>query len=477
MVAGRSYVDTRVVDFFGDGRQTVVTRDNTTGVWYGLWYGGNQFQLTNLGGWNPAGTWDSVVVADLEGDGKQALYGHDAISGQWRRIGFDGVTATNAVVATTPPNTPLELASVGNFTDALRDSILTRSATTGNWYRLSSTGSQFELVNLGMWAETGTWTSTTVADSNRDGRADLFGYSTNLGTWRIRSFDGANWYGVSGGNLSPSATIVDVPGASSATLRATILADVPELRAAWISGDIRRTVQLLRMWTANAGDLALFSNPMLMEASSAADAYYRGYAPNLAGSSCGGFSEFYTQVLKLFSIDSITVNFGDFTADLIHTTVIVPIWENNAWSFEMYDPTFNGTLINTTTGNPADYLAIVSAVRGGNTSQYGLEQASNENRECLSAVELNMPHLTLEKVQNGVYVYHWQDYGLDDYLATYEPTLIAHGYSPGLTGFFELMPHVISVLPNNGSGNAQISVDMKMAFLNGLQTRGITVAP
>ena len=477
LVAGRSYVDTRVVDFFGDGRQTVVTRDATTGTWHGLWYGSNQFYLTNLGTWN-SGNWDSVTVASLEGNGRESVYGHDLLSGQWRRIAFDGTNVTNAVVATGVPYSAVQLTSVGNFTDGTRESILARTASTGAWSRLSYNGSGYVLTNHGVWAETATWTTTTVADYNRDGRADLFGYSTNLGTWRIRSFDGANWFGVAAGNLSSTARIVDVPGASDASLRATILADLPGLKTALDSGDTRTAARLLRTWTANAGDAALFSNPLLTEAMSAADAYFQDYVPNRAGSSCGGFSEFYAQVLKLFQIDSLTVNLGDVSADLVHTTVLVPIWENNAWSFEFYDPTFNGTIINNSTSAPVSYLDIVSAVQAGNTSNFGVEQASNDNREFLSAVPVEGNSLlTLETIDNGVYIYRWADYGLDDYLNTYEPNFIAHGYATGLQGFFQLMPKVISVYANSGSGNPQTSADMKTAFLAGLQARGITVAP
>lgn len=477
LALGRNYADTRVVDFFGDGRETVVTRDTQTGVWYGLWYGNNQFRLTNLGGWNPAGNWESIVAADLEGDGSQALYGHDAVSGQWRRITFNGMTPTNTIVAQTRANLSLKLTSVGNFLDPTRDSILAQSTTGGNWYRLSYAGSSFQSVDLGLWAESATWTTTTVGDYNRDGRADVFGYSSNLNSWRIRSFDGANWFSVAAGNLSPSAKIVDVPGASSATLRAAILSDLPGLRAALNTGNTRSAVQQLRMWTSNAGDLALFNNPMLTEAASASEAFYSAYARDKAGSSCGGLSEFYTQILKLFSIDSLTINMGDVTADLVHTTVIVPIWENNAWSFELYDPTFNGTLINTTTNRPVSYLDVISSVQAGNTTQFGIEEASNANREFLSAVPVNSPSLTLETVKDGVYVYRWANYGIDDYLTTYQPYFLAHGYSPGLPGFMELMPKVLSVYANNGSGNPQTSANMKAAFLAGLQARGINVPP
>lgn len=477
LVAGRSYVDTRVVDFFGDGRQTVVTRDATSGTWHGLWYGNNQFYLTNLGTWN-SGNWDSVSVASLEDNGREAVYGHDLLSGQWRRIAFDGTNVSNTVVATGLPYSAVQLTSVGNFVDSGRDSILARASTTGNWTRLSYNGTGYVLANLGVWADTATWTTTTVADYNRDGRADLFGYSSNLGTWRIRSFDGTNWFGVAAGNLSPSARILDVPGASNAALRSLILADLPGLKSALNSGDTRTAVHLLRQWTANAADAALFSNPLLIDAMSAADAYFQDYVANRAGSSCGGFSDFYTQILSLFQIDSLTINMGDVTADLIHTTVLVPIWENNAWSYEFYDPTFNGTLINTSTNAPLSYLDIVSAVQAGNTSNIGVEESSNDNREFLSAVQIdNVPQITFESIENGVYIYRWTDYGLDDYLKTYEPTFQAYGYPTGLQGFLRLTPKVLSVYANNGSGNPQTSADMKSAFLAGLQARGITVTP
>ncbi len=475
MAAGRTYVDTRVVGFFGDGREAVVTRDAQTGTWYAIWYGSYRFNLTPLGTWNPGGSWEAVTVADLEGNGHEALYGHDVVSGQWWRLGFDGVNASQAVVATTTTNTAMQLTSVGHFLNAKQDVILARNALTGNWQRLSFNDVNYQLGDLGIWSETATWTTTAVGDFNRDGIADLFGGATAQSAWSTRTFDGTTFSKVAAGSLTVAAKVVDIPGASNLTLRAIILHDLPGLQAAITNGDQRTTVRLLRHWVGNAADSALFSNPFLWDAPNAAISYFGSYVPNHAGSSCGGFSDFYSQVLAIFGIDSLTVSFGDIAADLIHTTVIVPIWEHGAWSFEMFDPTFNGTPIDIATQQPVSYLDIIAAVQAGDTSQLGIEQGANDNREFLSRAEVQSPLLTLEKVEDGINVYRWADYGLDDYLTTYEPSFAANGYSSGNAGFFQLMPQVLEVFSTNGSGDPSVAASQQSAFMSGLANLGIVV--
>ncbi len=475
MVAGQNYVDTRVVEFFGDGREAVVTRDAQTGAWHALWYGSNRFNLTPLGTWNPNGTWEDVTVVDLEGNGREAIYGHDVVSGEWRRLGFDGVNASNTVVAATTANTSLQLTSVGKFLNTTQDVILSRNAITGNWQRLTFDGANYQLADIGLWDETTTWTTTSVGDFNRDGVADLFGRGTGPTGWSTRTFNGITWSNVAAGELAASAKIVDVPGASDATLRAVILRDLPGLSAALAAGDVRTSARLLRHWVANAADSALLSNPLLWESKGAADAYFGTYVHDSAGSTCGGISEFYVQVLKLFSIDSLTIGLGDVTADLLHTTVVVPIWEQGAWSFDIFDPTFNASFTDSLTNQAATYDQIVSAVKANNSSHILLEENSTANREFLSAVPISSSLLTLENVKNGVYVYRWTDYGIDDYLVTYQDTFAAHRYSPGLTGFLELLPQVKSVYANNGSGNPSISNDQLTSFIVRLATLGIAI--
>lgn len=472
---GRSYVDTRVVDFFGDGRETVVTRDAQTGMWYAMWYGAAKFNLTALGAWSPSGNWENVTPADLEGTGRQALYGHDATSGAWRRLGFDGVMATSSVVAQTAPTTSLKLTSVGNFLDAAREALLTRDGRTGRWSRLVYTGASYQYADLGTWTEAQYWSATTVGDFNGDGRADLFGLSTTTSSWQVRTFNGIAWSSQTVGAVAPSAIMTEIPGASDATLRAKILAEAPGLAAALADGETRSVAILLRRWVGNNADSALFSDPLLLEAAGAADAFFRAYAPNQAGSTCGGFAEFYTQVLKLFEIDSLTVSFGERQSDLVHSTVVVPINENGTWNFEVFDPTFNFSFVDDVTGEALTYLDVVAAAQAGDTSAVEVEQGANDAREFLSSVVIDSPAVTLDRIENEIYIYRWAGYGLDDYPVTYSNSFAAFGYSPGLPGVYELMVKVLQVDANNGSGDPSVSNSQESAFITELSNLGITI--
>lgn len=475
LAPGVSYGDTRVVRFFGDQRESVVTRDPQTGVWYALWYGSNRFNLTSLGTWDPGGTWDMIVAADLEGNGRQSLIGHDAKSGQTWRLSFDGTSAVNTVISVSAGTLSLRLPTVGRFTETGHDSILVQETGTGRWYRLHHNGAIYGYLDLGVWSETTPWLTTSVGDYDRDGRDDLWGHSGATSTWTLRTWTGSDWSSMNVGNLPASGHVNDVAGASDATMRAIILQDVPGLAAAVTARDVRNIALLLRNWVANAADAALYSNLMLTDAAGAAEAYFRSYARDRAGSSCGGYSEFFVQVLKLFQVDSLTVGLGDKTADLVHSTVTVPVYINNQWRFEFFDPTFNCAFTNSLTNSRATYFDLIDAARSGSSGHIQVEQGSNQYREFLSAVPLNDPFLTLDHVDNGVYVYRWAGYGLDDYLDTSRDTFDAYGYAAGLQGFFQLFPQVHTVQINNGSGDQSTSNAQRTAFIVQLAQRGIAM--
>ncbi len=476
LASGRNYIDTRVVDFFGDGRQTVVTRDASSGAWYGLWYGSGRFNLTPLGYWDTVGSWNSVTVADLGATGHQAVYGFNTVSGTWNRMDFDGVIATQTAVAQNLLIQSLDLTAVGNFIDADRDAILARSTFNGHWYRLTQDAGGYLLFDLGLWPETADWTSVTVGDFNHDRRADVAGYSPSQAAWSARTFNGNQSTSISLGTWSSTSLATDVPGATDATLKAIILADTPGLRSAVAVGDTRTIARLLRNWAANAVDSALFSNPLLNGARSASEAYFSGYAIDKAGSTCGGVGEFYVNILKLFSIDSLTVGLGDYRADaLIHTTVVVPIRNQQSWSFDIFDPTFNCTYVDALSGNNLSYTTIVSAVQSRNTANVSVEESATLYRDFISRIPFDSPDMTLVGIQDGIYIYRWPNYGLDDYVRVNQSTFSEYGYASGNAGFYQLMAKVLVVNPNNGSGSPSISQDQRAQFLSELASLGIVV--
>ncbi len=473
LAVGRTYVDTQVVGFFGDGRQTVVTRDAASGTWYALWYAAGRFQLAALSTWNSAlGPWSGVTTADLDGSGRAAIYGFNAVLGEWRRLSFDGVAANDVAVIKDPALRAFDQVVVGRFLSPTRDTLLMHDANADHWLQISYGTTGYEYLDVGQWLETTGWTNLTVADFNRDDRDDLFGYSSNAG-WRARTFDGTRWNGVIAGVLGATGAVVDVAGASDNTLRASVLGDLPELSAALAAGETRTAARLIRMWVASAVDSVIYGDPLLISAPGPAESFYDSYVPNRAGSSCGGVAEFYIQVLKLFQIDSLSLGFGDNQADLTHSTVVVPVWENGQWSFEIFDPTFNCSFVNINSGVPVTFLDLVDSVRRNDTSDIAVEQASNDNREFLSTVPNASPQVTLDFISNGIYVYRWNDYSVDDYVETNQAVFAAFGYAPGIQGFYQLLPQLKSVHANRGAADPAVVLSQQAVFMYELAARGI----
>lgn len=121
------------------------------------------------------------------------------------------------------------------------------------------------------------------------------------------------------------------------------------------------------------------------------------------------------------------------------------------------------------------YDDIIRAVQTNNKASIALTQDDNSAREFLSVVPVNSPNVVPDRVENGIYIYRWPGYGLDDYANTSQPTLTAHGYSTGVTGIYELMPKVLHVFATNGSGNPSVSNSQKTGFITELAMLGITV--
>ena len=103
-------------------------------------------------------------------------------------------------------------------------------------------------------------------------------------------------------------------------------------------------------WTANTVDLgfggvgeATTSREYEM---GAGEVYQELWSIPGAGSSCGGFADFFVKVLSLFGFEAFTVNFGYAGTPLTHVTTVAAI------DGELYilDPTFNGAYVDTKSG-------------------------------------------------------------------------------------------------------------------------------
>src|SRR5262249_42500052 len=78
------WVDVHTGDFIGNGKTDMVARNLQTGEWrMALSNGPNAFNLYLWGQWNPKVTWVDVKVGDFNGDGRDDVAGRVLQTGQW----------------------------------------------------------------------------------------------------------------------------------------------------------------------------------------------------------------------------------------------------------------------------------------------------------------------------------------------------------------------------------------------------------
>lgn len=92
------------------------------------------------------------------------------------------------------------------------DSILGRSASSGQWWLARSNGSSFDNVNWGSWSSTATWIDVVNGDFNGDGNDDIAGRTANNGDWWVARSNatGDAFFNALWGRWSTSSTWVDI---------------------------------------------------------------------------------------------------------------------------------------------------------------------------------------------------------------------------------------------------------------------------
>lgn len=476
----KSYGDPRVVDFNGDGKESLVIRETTSGTWYAVQFVGNNFRGMTLGTWSNPSNWKDLFVADLDGDGKDSLYGRNQYSGALVEIYSTGGGFAQRSVWTVLPHESLDLSVVADPWGSGRDGILMRSALTGCWFALhQSSEGNFSFQQLGVWQATQGWNEVFVGDLNRDGREDLAGYKGGQGGWTWVSREGETWQSGStpawsGVSSWKSLSVSDVPGVGEASLRATILEMTPGLKEAVANNNQPLIASLVRNWVANNVDYALFNEMLERDAPTLADNFLVTFAKDQAGASCGGYGFLMAATLKLFGIDALIVSFGQTAGGLTHTTTVLPIKVGGEYRFQLVDATFNTTFIDEENGTPLSYFDVLDAVFEEEFDSLAIQQGSVENRHFLSKSDRSsLPGVELLGVNGaGVYAHRWEEYGLDDYVATIEPLLALYGYSYGFEGFLELMAKILEVnsLPVSGTAGAEALA----AFRSQMAARGLS---
>jgi hypothetical protein len=456
-------------DVNGDGRDDILGFDPETGNWWMTSSNGSAYVTQWLAYWNTANTYSSFQILDINGDGRQDVVALDS-TGSWWALMFSATGShTQFLRGWYPANWQ---GFTGDINGDGKDDLLAMDPATGNWVVVYFDGSQYRMQRLPTWNPAIHWQNLNIVDMNADGREDIIGLDPSSNTWYAIQFDGATYQSNPITSWASSLTWTnvlagDVPGVSNASLRRRILEDTPDLREALADKNTLMAARLLLNWTANAGNYALDGSLLIYKATSAADYFYNFYLPDKGGNYCGGYAYFYSGILNLFGIDALQMGFGSPTGDLTHATVVVPIWDGVTYQYYIFDPTFNCTFRDASTGDYLTVFDLFDYLQGGRVNDIAVESQSLATRTWLATSPVASPNLILTSVTAGLCLYRWPDYGLNSYLQTWGPLFTANGYSAGVTGFIQLMEaHIFGVYPSLSSAAAQ-------QFIAMLQARGI----
>jgi hypothetical protein len=206
-----TWVDVLTGNFTGDGKTDIVARDLQTGKWYfGLPNGRNDFILSVWGAWNPNVTWVDVKVGDFNGDGRDDIAGRLLQTGQWYVAQSTGSSFTNSLWTTWNPNVTWVDVNVGNFDGTIKQGIAGRLLETGQWYVAHSTGTSFANSLWTNWNPNVTWVDVKVGDFNGDGMSDIVGRILQTGQWYVGLSNGTSFKNSLWATWNPNVTWVDV---------------------------------------------------------------------------------------------------------------------------------------------------------------------------------------------------------------------------------------------------------------------------
>jgi hypothetical protein len=197
-----AWVDVMTGDFNGDGHTDLVGREQGSGTWWvSLSTGGGHFTTTPWGAWAPGLTWLDVKVGDFTGDGKDDIAGRNGQTGQWFVAVSNGNSFQTTVWGAWDPNVHWLDVQVGDLTGNHKADLVGRVSDTGAWYAAMSNGSAFTNTQWAVWTPDGpglTWVDVHLADFNGDGKADLVGRWQQTGQW---------WVSLSAGATAGSPTL------------------------------------------------------------------------------------------------------------------------------------------------------------------------------------------------------------------------------------------------------------------------------
>ena len=204
----RSWVNSRVGDFNGDGRADIAIQENTYGKWYFMQSTGSAFATASWGdAVNINIQYAAIETGDVNGDGRDELLQLNSETGYWL-VGFVNDEATFETWARWTTEAAWTNVLVGDFDGDGRADIAAQTGTpTGNrdgvWYVATSelnanvTPAQVRGRFVGQkwsnrWNPAWGVTNYGAADLDGDGRTDLLGRPADSGTFLIGRSTGAS---------------------------------------------------------------------------------------------------------------------------------------------------------------------------------------------------------------------------------------------------------------------------------------------
>ena len=184
--AAATWLDVRVGDVNGDGRDDLLGRVQSNGEWIvarsNLLDGVFTFVSESRGFWT-VGSWSNVAFADFTGDGRPDIVGR-AADGAWTVSKWNGAGFTNESWGTWAPSGSLVDVMAADLNGDGRTDIVGRDL--GNWQWARSTGTTFQTSTWHQWPHYVQWQNVMVADFNGDGLSDLVGRNDD-NWWLARS--------------------------------------------------------------------------------------------------------------------------------------------------------------------------------------------------------------------------------------------------------------------------------------------------
>ena len=252
-------------------------------------------------------------------------------------------------------------------------------------------------------------------------------------------------------------------------LKNFLMEAIPGLSDSLIS-DRLEAARLLLDWAANANDYGhsqiVKKSNQKVNAFSAAQIYYKLYAPDLGGTYCGGAAVFFDKVLKVFEFNSFTVDFGSLEHGLTHVTVVLGLKVKEQLNFYLFDPTFNLTL------RQPDGLGHLPMKEFlfGRPEMVRVEARSLDRRDFYAPPNRpETPDFQIKKRYEDYTVGHRPGYGIHEYFKSFQSTFDKGPFTADLAGISGLFRNrVYSV------GAARDS-SISDAFKNRLSGWGIPV--